>query len=98
MGRGAAAGTPAVTCSIFHCGNRESSAAVPETQSALTGRLFSTNVESNRTPRFRRRSQDYSEDWDWLMTRRPLRRRLRWRRCWCFFPLCHSKSLNGRAA
>jgi len=40
------------------------SAEVPETQSAFTGRLFSTNVESNRTPCFKRRSQDYAADWD----------------------------------
>ena len=82
----------------FHCGNCASSAAVPETQSAFTGRLFSTNVESNRTPCFKRRSQDCAEDCDWLVTSMPLRRRrLRWRRCRVFFPLCHSKSLNGRS-
>ena len=52
----------------------------------------------HRTPCFKRRSQDYAEDWDWLVTSRPLRRRLRWRRCRCFFPLCHSKSLNGRGS
>jgi hypothetical protein len=32
-----------------------------------------------------------------LVASRPLRRRLRWRRCRFFFPLCHTKSLNGRS-
>src|SRR5258707_7611215 len=49
----------------------------------------------HRTPLFKRRLQDYAKDWDWLVTSRPLRRRLRWRRCRCFFPLCHFRSLNG---
>src|SRR6266516_4993599 len=54
-------------------------------------------AERQRTPCFKRRSQDYAEDRDWLVASRPFRRRLR-RRGRCFFLLCHSKSLNGRTS
>ena len=65
--------------------------------SRAPGRRKRQCAERQRTPCFKRRSQDYAGDRDWLVASRPLRRRLR-RRCRCFFPLCHSKSLNGRSS
>ena len=55
-------------------------------------------TDRHRTPCFKGVRQTLLKITTGLMASRPLRRRLRWRRCRVFFPLCHSKSLNGRSA